>query len=213
MNQPADTRTSAELLRRVIDEGEVRGRQLTIVLLCLFFNMLDGFDITAMAVVAGAISGDLVLGPQQLGWIFSSALAGMMLGAMLLAPVSDIVGRRSLVIASLVLVGISILLTAQAAGFGELVALRFASGLGAGAMLASQAALAAEYSPERYRAAAVAIVTSGYPLGAMMTSVVAGWIMPSYGWRGMFWFGGGLTIAMVLVAWLYIPESLKYLLQ
>lgn len=213
MSQPAATTTSADLLRLVIDEGEVRGRQLTIVLLCLFFNMLDGFDITAMAVVAGAIADELALGPQQLGWIFSSALAGMMLGAMLLAPVSDIVGRRSLVIASLVLVGISILLTARSASFAELVALRFASGLGAGAMLASQAALAAEYSPERYRAAAVAIVTSGYPLGAMMTSVVAGWVMPSYGWRGMFWFGGGLTIAMVLVAWLYIPESLKYLLQ
>jgi AAHS family 4-hydroxybenzoate transporter-like MFS transporter len=213
MSQPAATTTSADLLRHVIDEGEVRGRQLTIVLLCLFFNMLDGFDITAMAVVAGAIGDDLALGPQELGWIFSSALAGMMLGAMLLAPVSDIVGRRSLVIASLVLVGFSILLTARAGSFAEIVALRFASGVGAGAMLASQAALAAEYSPERYRAAAVAIVTSGYPLGAMMTSVVAAWVMPSYGWRGMFWFGGGLTIAMVLVAWLYIPESLKYLLQ
>lgn len=164
MSQPAETTTSAELLRHVIDESEVRGRQLVIIGLCLFFNMLDGFDITAMAVVAGALSGDLLLGPEQLGWIFSSALAGMMLGAMLLAPVSDIVGRRSLVIASLVLVGVSILLTAEAGSFEELVALRFASGLGAGALLASQAALAAEYSPDRYRAAAVAIVTSGLSL-------------------------------------------------
>jgi len=213
MTQPADTTTSEDLLRRVIDDSNVRARQLLIVGLCLLFNMLDGFDITAMAVVAGAISDELALQPEQLGMVFSAALAGMMLGAMLLAPVSDIVGRRGLVIASLVLVGISILLTARATGFAELVVLRFASGLGAGALLASQAALAAEYSPDKYRAAAVAIVTSGYPLGAMMTSVVAAWVMPAFGWQGMFWFGGLLTVAMVFVALLFIPESLKYLLQ
>ncbi len=78
-------------------------------------------------------------------------------------------------------------------------------------MLASQAALAAEYSPDKYRALSVAAVTSGYPLGAMMTSVIAGLILPEYGWRGMFWLGGTLTLAMVAVAWLLIPESLKYL--
>jgi MFS family permease len=47
----------------------------------------------------------------------------------------------------------------------------------------------------------------------MMTAVVAGFIMPEYGWRGMFWFGGGITLTMGLVAWVFIPESLKYLFE
>ena len=59
----------------------------------------------------------------------------------------------------------------------------------------------------------MAAVTSGYPMGAMMTSVVAAFIMPEYGWQGMFWFGGGLTLVMGLVAWLLIPESIKYLFE
>jgi predicted MFS family arabinose efflux permease len=46
-----------------------------------------------------------------------------------------------------------------------------------------------------------------------MTAVVAGFVMPEFGWRGMFWFGGGITLAMGLIAWLYIPESLKYLFE
>ena len=175
--------------------------------------MLDGFDITAMAVVAGAVSRDLVLTPDRLGWIFSFALAGMMLGAMFLAPVSDIIGRRKMIILSVCLVGASILLTANATTLVEFIGLRFVSGLGAGAMLACQATLAAEYSPEKYRAFSVAAVTSGYPLGAMLTSVVAGFVMPEYGWRGMFWFGGGVTLSMGFVAWLLIPESLKYLFE
>lgn len=205
--------TSENLSHDVIDRGGVTTQQMLVVGLCLFFNMLDGFDITAMAVVASAVSTDLQLTPDKLGWIFSFALAGMMGGAMFLAPVSDIIGRRKLIILSVALIGISIIFTATATTLTEFIILRFISGLGAGAMLASQAALASEYSPDKYKTLSVAAVTSGYPMGAMMTSVIAGYIMPEYGWRGMFWFGGLLTLSMVLVAWLFIPESLKYLFQ
>lgn len=205
--------TSADLAHDVIDRGGVTTQQLLVVALCMFFNMLDGFDITAMAVVAGPVSAALELTPDKLGWIFSFALAGMMGGAMFLAPVSDVIGRRKLIIMAVALIGVSIIFTATATTLVEFILLRFISGLGAGAMLASQAALASEYSPDKYKAMSVALVTSGYPLGAMMTSVIAGFIMPEYGWRGMFWFGGMLTLTMVITAWLFIPESLKYLFQ
>lgn len=213
MAASAEPASPAEVAADVIDTGSVSAQQLLVVGLCLFFNMLDGFDITAMAVVASPVSADLALTPDRLGWIFSFALAGMMGGAMLLAPVSDIIGRRKMVILSIALVGVSIVLTARATTLFEFIVLRFVSGMGAGAMLACQAALAAEYSPERYRALSVAVVTSGYPLGAMTTSLVADLVLPDYGWRGMFWFGGTLTLAMTVVAWLLIPESLKYLLE
>lgn len=205
--------TGENLSHDVIDRGPVSAQQMLVVGLCMFFNMLDGFDITAMAVVASSVSAELQLTPDRLGWIFSFALAGMMCGAMFLAPVSDLIGRRKLIIMAMSLIGISIIFTATATTLVEFMMLRFISGLGAGAMLACQAALASEYSPDRYKAASVAAVTSGYPLGAMMTSVIAAYIMPEYGWRGMFWFGGLLTLSMVLVAWLMIPESLKYLFE
>jgi benzoate transport len=213
MTDSATPALSANVVAEVIDNGQVSGQQFLVVGLCMFFNMLDGFDITAMAVVATAVSTELQLAPDRLGLIFSFALAGMMCGAMFLAPISDIIGRRKLIVVSLTLVGVSILVTATATTLTEFIVLRFISGLGAGAMLACQATLAAEYSPEKYRSLSVAAVTAGYPMGAMMTSVVAGFIMPDYGWRGMFWFGGGLTLVMGLVAWAFIPESLKYLFE
>ena len=205
--------TNADLAAQVIDKGKISGQQLLVVGLCMFFNMLDGFDIIAMAVVAGEVSREMMLPPDKVGWIFSFALAGMMLGAMLLAPISDIVGRRKIIVVSIIVVGVSILLTANATTLTEFIALRFISGVGAGVMLASQATLAAEYSPEKYRSLSVTFVTSGYALGAMLTSVAAGLILPDYGWRGMFWFGGAATLVMGMVAWLLIPESLKYLLE
>lgn len=213
MSDSAVPALSSNVVAEVIDNGQVSGQQVLVVGLCMFFNMLDGFDITAMAIVAGAVSQELQLTADRLGLIFSFALAGMMAGAMFLAPVSDIIGRRKIIILSVTLVGVSILFTANATTLTEFMVLRFISGLGAGAMLACQATLAAEYSPEKYRSLSVASTTAGYPLGAVMTAVVAGLIMPDYGWRGMFWFGGAVTLAMGLVAWAFIPESLKYLFE
>jgi MFS family permease len=208
MSDSAAPASSSNVVAEVIDNGQVSGQQILVIGLCMFFNMLDGFDITAMAIVATAVSEELQLTADRLGLIFSFALAGMMTGAMFLAPVSDIIGRRKLIILSITLVGVSILFTANAATLTEFIILRFVSGLGAGAMLACQATLAAEYSPEKYRSLSVASTTAGYPLGAVMTSVVAGFIMPAYGWRGMFWLGGGVTLVMVVVAWKFIPEGI-----
>jgi len=213
MSESAAPALSSNVVAEVIDNGQVSKQQLLVVGLCMFFNMLDGFDITAMAIVASSVSTELQLTADKLGLIFSFALAGMMVGAMVLAPVSDIIGRRKLIILSVTLVGVSILFTANASTLTEFMLLRFLSGLGAGAMLACQAALAAEYSPEKFRALSVACTTAGYPLGATMTAVVAGFILPDFGWRGMFWFGGSITLAMGLIAWIFIPESLKFLFE
>ena len=213
MSDPAALTSSENVVTDVIDDGQVSGQQFLVVGLCMLFIMLDGFDIIAMAVVASAVSTELGLAADMVGLIFSFALAGMVAGAMLHAPISDIIGRRKLIIASLLLMGVSILLTATATSLSEFIVLRFVSGLGGGALLASQATLAAEYSPEKYRSLSVTAVTCGYPMGAMMTSVAAGLIMPEHGWRGMFWFGGAATILMGLVALALIPESLKYLFE
>lgn len=207
------TNNSIKDINEFIDNGSITSQQILVVSLCFIFNMLDGFDITAMAVVASPVSVDLALTPDLLGWIFSFALAGMMVGAMALAPIADIIGRRALIILSLMIVGISVIMTSKVESLTPFMLLRFISGMGAGALLASQASLAAEYSPDKYRALSVAIVTAGYPTGAMMTSVVAGYILPEYGWRMMFLFGGVVTVSMVIVAWLMIPESLKYLIE
>ncbi|MDC3359210.1 MAG: MFS transporter [Pseudomonadales bacterium] len=195
----------------LIDHGKFSFRQILIVLLCLVFNMVDGFDITAMAVTAHQIGEDMQLSEDKLGLVFSFSLAGMMLGAMFLAALSDVIGRRTMIIITLTLVGVTVLLTASVNSLPALILLRFISGLGAGAMLASVATLASEYSPEKFRAMAVTAVTAGYPLGAMTTGLVASSVVPEFGWQGMFIAGGSATLLLALIAFFMIPESLHFL--
>lgn len=205
--------SNTNFLDNLIAHSKFRGHQFKIIALCLIFNMVDGFDITAMAVVVSDVGSEMQIGADKLGLIFSFSLAGMMIGSMFLASLSDLWGRRIVIITSLVCVGLSVLLTAYVHDLYLLILLRFISGLGTGAMLASQAALAAEYSPDKYRALCVAMVTAGYPLGAMTTGLVASSVVAEFGWRGMFVVGGVTTLVLAGVALLFLSESLEYLLK
>ena len=76
MEKKVTENKSIEDINHFIDDGSITSQQILVVSLCFLFNMLDGFDITAMAVVASPVSVDLALTPDLLGWIFSFALAG-----------------------------------------------------------------------------------------------------------------------------------------
>ena len=51
-------------ISEIIDHGEISRQQFLIVGLCLLFNMIDGFDITAMAVTAYQIGEEMQLGDE-----------------------------------------------------------------------------------------------------------------------------------------------------
>ena len=103
------------------------------------------------------------------------------------------------------------LLTARANTVGELFVLRFISGIGLGGIMPNAPALVGEYSPKRSRVSLMMNVTVGFTAGAAIGGFVAAWIIPAFGWRSVFYFGGAapLIIAVAMMAWL--PESLQFL--
>ena len=105
------------------------------------------------------------------------------------------------------------LASAAAANYPQLIALRFFTGLGIGAMLASLTVVVSEYSSDRRRTLALIILQAGFPAGAMVWGIVAAPIILGYGWRWAFVFGGILSGLMIPVAMAFLPESLDYLLS
>jgi len=205
--------TAAGYTNNILENTSIKPQQIILVAMCVLLNMIDGFDITAMAIAVGLIGEELSLYESTLGVLFSSALVGMMIGAMGIASLSDILGRRIVIIFSVILMSISVTLTGFVSDLTHLIILRFISGIAGGALLASQAALVTEYSSTRFKALSVCLVTAGYPLGAMLTGVLAGYILPDFGWRGLFLFGGGLTLVLGVFAIIVIPESIEFILQ
>ncbi len=200
-------------IESILDHGKVSGLQWLVLLVALVLNMLDGFDVTAMAFTAHSIGEQLAIPPEQLGIVFSVALGGMMIGAMFIAPLSDVVGRRRIVLLSIIVIGLSMLATGFVTSLLQLMIFRLLTGLGVGSLLASLATITAEYTPAKYRSLCVVAVTAGYPLGASLGGFVAAPLLQSSGWQSVFVAGGIATLSMVIIAYFCLPESLQFLIH
>lgn len=198
-------------VREIIDEAPLSGLQVTVIAVCFFLNMIDGMDVLAISFAAPAIADAWSISPQSLGVVFSAALLGMTTGAIVLSPYSDRIGRRNIILLSLVLISAGMVATAAANTVGQLIVLRFLAGLGIGSMLASMTSMVSEYAPDRLRNLFILILHAGYPIGAIITGFVAAEVLPTQGWRALFVIAGVASLAGIpLVYWL-LPESLDFL--
>ena len=205
---------SADLVRARIDEGPVVPLMWLVVFLGFLLNLADGIDVVAMSVTAPSVAAAWGLERAALGPLFSAALFGMAIGAAGLAPLSDRLGRRLLLVAAMLLLGLSMLAVSWIESMASVTVfsiLRFVSGLGIGVIFGSAPALASEFMPSRYRSLAVSLVVMGYPVGAVLAGPIANALIPDYGWTAVFMAGGVLTLCIAVVTWALLPESPEFL--
>lgn len=122
-------------MRGLVSGLGISSLQLRVIALYIAINMLDGFDILAMAYTAPAIAGEWQLDPERLGLLFSLGLGGMMAGSILLAPLADRFGRRPLILACLIAATASMFAASIAASLPSLGAARVLTGLAIGAIV------------------------------------------------------------------------------
>jgi len=199
-------------VQQLIARGPLTGFQLTAIAVCVGLNMLDGFDVLAMAFSASGVKAAWALTDARLGWLLSAGLIGMAVGSLTLAPLADFVGRRRIILIAASLAAVGMLSSVGARGFPELLVLRALTGIGVGGTIASTAVVVAEYSSDRWRATALAAYSTGYPVGATLGGALTALAIPVYGWRSAFAIGGAMSLAMVVIAALGLPESLDFLL-
>ncbi len=175
--------------------------------------MLDGMDVLAISLAAPVLAREWQINPQTLGAVFSAALVGMALGAILIAPKADVWGRRRLIIICMAVIAVGMLCTPLAKVVPQLIVLRFVTGLGVGGMVASMATMAAEFSPKRTRNLAVTFVQAGYPVGAAVLGLIGAKLIPVFGWNSVFILAGLLTVLSIPLVAIFLPESPEFLLQ
>ncbi|WP_236793759.1 MFS transporter [Amycolatopsis sp. GM8] len=185
--------------------------QIGAVSLCLVMNLIDGFDLLMISFVGPTIAKAWHLAPSQLGLLFSAGPAGMAFGALFLAPLADRIGRRRLTLIFLAVASLGMLGASVSQGFGQLLAARAVTGVAIGVMAASLPVLASEYANNKRRGMAVALITTGYGLGAIIAGIATSQLVGPYGWRSVFVFGGVATAIIFAIGLRYLPESIDYL--
>lgn len=200
-------------VRELLARRPMTGYQIVTVLICQLINILDGFDVVLISYAGPLLASEWELSAAQLGVVFSAGLFGMTIGAFVLAPLADYIGRRKTIIIGLSMVTLGMLLTYWVESVPQIVATRILTGLGVGALFASLTTLVVEYSSEKRRTLSVSLLYLGYPIGAVLGGLIAQHNIEQTGWQAFFLYGGLITGALIPVALLRLPESLDYLLS
>ena len=200
-------------LNALIDAQPLSALQILAIALCSSVALLDGIDTQSIGVAAPLIAEALGIDKAALGKVFSAALAGAAIGALAFGPLADRLGRKGFLIVASFTFGVFTLLTALCGTMEQLIACRFAAGLGLGGALPCFVALSSEYAPPRIRAAVITITWAAFPLGGMIGGFVNSMLIEKFGWQAIFYIGGALPILVAGLLALFLPGSLRQILR
>ena len=196
----------------VVDEAKFKPFHLKIVLWCVFVVIFDGYDLAINGVALPLLMQEWNMTAVQAGMLASTALAGMMFGAMLFGMLADKIGRKNVILICVTLFSGFTFWGGFASGPTEFGILRFIAGLGIGGVLPNLVALTSEYAPQKMRSTLVTTMFSGYAVGGIMAALLGAWFTPSFGWEIMFYIAG-IPLLVLPILYLYLPESLTFLVK
>ncbi|CAN5559839.1 aromatic acid/H+ symport family MFS transporter [soil metagenome] len=199
-------------LESSIDQAPISRLQATTYLLCALVMMIEGYDLVSMPFSVPHIVRAWNVAPSGFSIALSAALAGLAAGAIGIAPLGDRFGRRPLILAAVVLVGLATIGTATSTTFTALVIWRFLTGIALGTGLANLPALVAELAPRRRRAGLLTLVSCGIPLGGVGAGLIVPMLAGRGGWQMIFTIPGVATLAIAVLLYFVLPESPKWLL-
>jgi len=194
-----------------IDRRPLSWLQIGVVLLSSLVALIDGYDLALIAFAVPSIAASWKIEPHQFAYVMAAAHIGIVPGSMLLAPMADRVGRKPVIVISLLAAGLFTLGTVLATDLIHLFACRLMVGVALGACLPTAYALTSDYLPARRRAALLTLmfcnIAVGGAIGGMLTPVLTA----AFGWRGLFVFGGLLAVSVAAVVTWLLPESVHFL--
>jgi len=198
-------------VRTFINERPMSGYQWLVLALCFLIVAADGMDVAIMGFVAPPILQEWHISRAAFGVVMSAAPIGLVVGALFAGPASDRIGRKKVLVASVLLFGLFTLAASYARDTTELAALRFLTGIGLGAAMPNTTTLLSEYVPERSRSLMVTLMFTGFNLGSALVGFMAAALIPSSGWRSVLVAGGVLPLLLVPLLLALLPESARFL--
>ncbi|SAK47222.1 major facilitator transporter [Caballeronia catudaia] len=199
-------------VQKLCDDARFRKYHVLLLFWCALIIIFDGYDLAVVGIALPSIMKDMSVQATSAGFMVSSALLGMMIGAVFLGTIADRIGRVPAIVICLLLFSVF----TAAAGFTKdpltFGIARFLAGLGIGGVMPNVVAQMTEYSPRKIRSTMVTVMFSGYSVGGMLAALVGKAMIERYGWQSVF-FAAGLPALLAPVILRYMPESLGFLVS
>lgn len=199
-------------VHKLADGARFNRFHMGILAWCAVIIICDGYDLAVAGIALPSIMQEMGVTAQSAGFMVSSALFGMMFGAIFLGTVADRIGRRLAIVICLALFSVF----TAAAGFATdpytFSIMRFLAGLGIGGVMPNVVAHMTEYSPKRIRSTMVTLMFSGYAVGGMLAALLGKGLIEAHGWQSVF-LAAGLPVVLIPFILKSLPESMPFLIR
>ncbi|BDB27206.1 MFS transporter [Cupriavidus sp. TA19] len=199
-------------VQKLADDARFNRFHARVLAWCLLVIIIDGYDIAVAGAALPSIMKEMGVTASTAGFMASSALFGMMFGAIFLGALSDKIGRRWTISLCVFLFSV---FTAAAGLTNDPVSfsvMRFIAGLGIGGVMPNIVAQMTEYSPRKIRSFMTTVMFSGYAIGGILAAVIGKQFIAGFGWQIVF-FAAGVPVLLIPFILKTMPESLSFLVS
>jgi SHS family lactate transporter-like MFS transporter len=167
---------------------------------------LDAFDFFVVVFLVDILAAQFHVSKAAIIATIAATLATRPFGALIFGLLADRYGRRVPLMANVIFFSAIGLLCGFAPNYAVFLILRVLYGIGMGGEWGVGASLAMENAPPRWRGVLSGFLQSGYSFGYLLSAMASRFVLPSLGWRWMFWIGG-LPALLALYIRTKVPES------
>jgi MFS family permease len=155
------------------------------------------------------VAESLEIAPQEIGAIMTAYLVPVAIGTPILGVLADRLGRKKILVPSLLLFALGGILSALAQDFRSLIEWRFLQGIGAASLESIQLALIADLYAGRLLTSALALNASAIGISATIYPIVGGGLA-QLNWRYAFLLSlCAIPLAVLIIIKLKLPEKPK----
>lgn len=177
-------------------------------------GLLFGFDIAIITGAGPFLLQHFKLDDLSLGWAFSSLLFGCILGSVIAGRLTDLVGRRRVLLAVAGLFALTTVATGLSPSFSWFILARFLGGLAVGGASIVSPMYVAEIAPANLRGRMCAFYQLSIVIG-ILASYCINFLLRDAGlwnWRWMF-ISGVIPSIVFLLMLVRAPETPRYLFK
>jgi MFS family permease len=184
---------------------QITGQQRRSLLAASLGWMLDSMDVQLYALILLEVMEALDMDAGTGGLLASFTLLASAVGGVSFGVLADRIGRTRALMLSILVYSVFTGACGLAGNVFQLAVFRILLGLGMGGEWATGAALVAETWPPEHRGKAMGIMQSAWAVGYGVAAAVVAIVLPSLGWRGVFFIG---VLPALLTLWIRrkIPE-------
>ncbi|SQC60698.1 cis,cis-muconate transporter MucK [Pseudomonas aeruginosa] len=187
-----------------------RRTMLIAFVFCFLGLLADGVDLMFLAYSLNSLKAEFGLSNFEAGSLGSLTLAGMAVGGIYGGWCCDRFGRVRVVTWTIVLFSIGTALLGLTQNYWQFALIRFVASLGLGSLFVACNILMSECVGTRYRTTILAAMQAGWTVGYLVATLLAGQIIPEFGWRVLFFTAvAPALVCLALRPW--VPESPSWL--